>query len=1184
MLSSGWGFAVLATLFVIGCSEQNVDKTRADGGDTTEDGAVDGGLPIDSGVAVDGGRAADAGGAVDGAVISDPDAGTNIGDRCDDPSSCTSGYCVDGVCCDSACGNGQANDCQACSVSEGSSMDGVCAVLSADHICRPAAGACDVDETCTGIQADCPSDNFRDATHVCRAAAGVCDVDETCTGIQADCPGDTFRDATHVCRAAAGVCDVDETCTGTRADCPDDNFRDAAHVCRAAAGVCDVDETCTGIQADCPGDNFRDAAHVCRAAAGVCDVDETCTGVQANCPDDNFRDAAHVCRAAAGVCDVDETCSGIRADCPDDNFRDATHVCRAAAGVCDVDETCTGIQADCPDDNFRDATHVCRAAADTCDVAETCTGALASCPPDATRPRDVALTGVLFVDVNTSAQNPDGQTWANAFPTVQQALDTAADDSEIWVAKGRYVADTPGGPVAEAPFFTNVKLFGGFVGCEQSVAERPAPGPTTSAVLDGDRDGNGGPSAGDSQHVVHSDGSLLRLDGFVITNGNATDTGGGLFVEPFFGFDPLHIAHVIFTDNHANVGGGALATNGVTVRLSNVVFRGNTADVDGGAIWSRWSLDLAHAEFHDNRAGRDGGAIWNGDWLSVANASFQNNHAERNGGAILSQNTAIFANITVAGNIAGDTGGGIAAAGAGLMSNTVLWNNTAGGTRGSDIEIAPSAPGPWLVQHSCSEQPLTELHATNRTLDASPFAAGTDPFLDQSTGNVCVDIGHNTVINDFAIPWCRMTTDASGTPDSGAIDAGYHAQTEVGEPGMCPSMTPHRQKIGAGRGRFSGTIDERDEFGDSVTPIGDVDQDGVPDVAVGTKASKVWILFLTSDGGVKSQHAIGAGMGGFTGNIAASDRFGEVIARAGDLDGNGVTELAVGAPDGNGGKGTIWVLFLDDTGMVTGHREINTATQPMLATLTPQIKLGSTLGIASDLDNDGTSELLAGNNDATTSQAKPVWLLSLDETANITQATALPPPADPMGPTGFGAAMHALGDLDGNGISELAVGTTRSRVFRPDTPPGAVWILFLDQDFKAIRQHRIGGTEDAFPLPLQANLGFARALTSWRTPDTPDRITLAVSDPLDVAGALWVFTLDLNGVVQSTRKLTAFDNRLPVDFIANERQQKQGSALAALGDLDGDGLPELVWSESFDDTVGEFGGAVWVLFSNGLFP
>src|SRR5689334_12697285 len=49
---------------------------------------------------------------------------------------------------------------------------------------------------------------------VCRAAAGDCDVAETCTGSDAECPADELADGTVECRASTGTCDPAEACAG----------------------------------------------------------------------------------------------------------------------------------------------------------------------------------------------------------------------------------------------------------------------------------------------------------------------------------------------------------------------------------------------------------------------------------------------------------------------------------------------------------------------------------------------------------------------------------------------------------------------------------------------------------------------------------------------------------------------------------------------------------------------------------------------------------------------------------------------------------------------------------------------------------------------------------------------------------------------------------------------------------
>ena len=67
-------------------------------------------------------------------------------------------------------------------------------------------------------------------------------------------------------------------------------------------------------------------------------------------------------------------------------------------------------------------------------------------------------------------------------------------------------------------------------------------------------------------------------------------------------------------------------------------------------------------------------------------------------------------------------------------------------------------------------------------------------------------------------------------------------------------------------------------------------------------------------GTVLSHQKISDTEGGFTGTLDNDDRFGQSVASLGDLDGDGVTDLAVGAPfddDGGNLRGAVWVLFLD---------------------------------------------------------------------------------------------------------------------------------------------------------------------------------------------------------------------------------------------------------------------------------
>ena len=136
-----------------------------------------------------------------------------------------------------------------------------------------------------------------------------------------------------------------------------------------------------------------------------------------------------------------------------------------------------------------------------------------------------------------------------------------------------------------------------------------------------------------------------------------------------------------------------------------------------------------------------------------------------------------------------------------------------------------------------------------------------------------------------------------------------------------------QQKISATAGGFGGALDPGDNFGSSVAAVGDLDNDGLVDLAVGARLDDdggadqgaVWILFLNANGTVASQQKISQTAGGFVGNLDPSDQFGFSVTGLGDLNNNGIEDLAVGAPgddDGASDQGAVWVLFLNASGTV----------------------------------------------------------------------------------------------------------------------------------------------------------------------------------------------------------------------------------------------------------------------------
>jgi len=223
-------------------------------------------------------------------------------------------------------------------------------------------------------------------------------------------------------------------------------------------------------------------------------------------------------------------------------------------------------------------------------------------------------------------------------------------------------------------------------------------------------------------------------------------------------------------------------------------------------------------------------------------------------------------------------------------------------------------------------------------------------------------------------------------------------------------------------------LDEGDQFGASIASLGDIDGDGLPDLAVGAPGDDdigishgtVWILFLKPNGTVRTSTKIYPPPVFLT-----SPQFGYSIAGAGDIDSNGILDLLVGAPrdEGSGdSEGAVYSVLLNSDGTPSTIQKISTSIGGFTGDLNVHDFFGATLAKIGDIDGNGVQDFLVGSPGADVSSIVNVgsaWVLRLKTDGTVLGTTKLS--AIHLSSAVFGLKLGAAGDVDGDGILDVAI-------------------------------------------------------------------------------------------------------------------------------------------------------------------
>lgn len=405
-------------------------------------------------------------------------------------------------------------------------------------------------------------------------------------------------------------------------------------------------------------------------------------------------------------------------------------------------------------------------------------------------------------------------------------------------------------------------------------------------------------------------------------------------------------------------------------------------------------------------------------------------------------------------------------------------------------------------------------------------------------------------------------------------------------------------RISALTGGFPDPLQDGDLFGSSVSRVGDVDGDGVDDIAIGAMRDNgngvdrgaLWILFMRTNGTVRSGQKVGDLTGGFTASLDDNDLFGCALAPLGDLDGDGTPDLMAGAAgdsDVATNQGAAYVLFLNPNGTVKSHIKIGEGIGGFPGgTLDLGDSFGRTASFAGDLDDDGVSDVAVGallDDDGGTDQGA-VWVLFMQSNGSVRNVQKISElsgglgtvldPGDHFGITGW------IDDLDGDCVDDLVVGANADD--DGGTNRGAVYVLFMNTDGTVRAKQKISDTVGGFTGVLD-NSDFFGSSGAWlgqTVSSLPGALAVgavADDDGGPDRGAVWILFLNANGTVSSYQKISATSGQ----FIGPLTDGDSFGTAAAIGDLDQDGRPDMAVGASTTDDGGTDRGAAWILFLDG---
>ncbi len=356
------------------------------------------------------------------------------------------------------------------------------------------------------------------------------------------------------------------------------------------------------------------------------------------------------------------------------------------------------------------------------------------------------------------------------------------------------------------------------------------------------------------------------------------------------------------------------------------------------------------------------------------------------------------------------------------------------------------------------------------------------------------------------------------------------------------------------------------------------------------RAGAVHITYLNSDGTLKSSVKIANGTANGP-TLLANDFYGYASSGIGDLDNDGIPDILVGAKqDDTGGidRGAAYIHFMNRDGSIKSTVKLTGATANGATLADSDVYAYSVSGIG-DLDGDGIPDILIGadgdDTGGTNRGAAYIHFMNRDgsikSTVKLTGATANG--ATLADSDSYGSGVGVVGDIDGDGIQDIGVGAISDHSVGTDR--GAVYIHFMNRDGTIKSTKKIDGTTANGPTLSNSDF-YGVTIANLADIDGDAIPDIGVGSFFDDSsglnlGAFYIHFMNRDGSLKSTVRINSATPNGPTDLTAGPSGARYGNTVFSLGDLNNDGAIDIGVGASTDSAtipVGNQHGRVFLHF------